>query len=68
MTMTEIRASAKEMLTPADVAKVLGSDQHTIRETAKKAPERIGFPFCFIGTRMKIPRDGFIRWYDGLRV
>ena len=65
MTMAEIRASTKEMLTPADISKVIGSDQQTIRETAKQHPERIGFPWCFIGTRMKIPREGFIRWMEG---
>jgi hypothetical protein len=27
-------------------------------------PERIGYPFTFVGTRMKIPRVGFLRWYD----
>lgn len=65
MTMAEIRASDKEMLTPYDVSDVLGSDPATIRETAKQHPERIGFRWCFIGTRMKIPRVAFLKWYDG---
>lgn len=67
MTMNEIKRSAKEMLSPADISEVLGSDQETIRVTAKRYPERIGFPFTFIGNRMKVPRVGFIRWMEGGR-
>lgn len=65
MTLREIREETKEMLTPQDIADVLGSDPATIRETAKQRPDLIGFRFCFIGTRMKIPRAAFIRWMDG---
>ena len=65
MTLKEIRESDKEMLTPYDVGEVLGSDPATIRETAKQRPDLIGFRFCFIGTRMKIPREAFLRWMDG---
>lgn len=67
MTLKEIRKSDKEMLTPYEVGEVLGSDPATIRETAKQHPERIGFNYCFIGTRMKIPREAFIKWMDGDR-
>lgn len=65
MTMDEIRASGKETLTPADIAGVLHADQHTIRLTARNNPSAIKFPFTFIGTRMKIPRIGFIKWMEG---
>lgn len=67
MTLDEIRACGKEMLSPADISEVLGSDQETIRVTARQYPERIGFPFTFIGNRMKVPRLGFIRWMEGGR-
>lgn len=65
MTMAEIMASQEPMLTPDDVAGVLGSHPATIRETAKQHPERIGYPFTFVGNRMKIPRIGFLRWLTG---
>lgn len=65
MTVAEIMASQETMLTPDDVAGVLGSHPATIRETAKQHPERIGYPFTFVGNRMKIPRIGFIRWLTG---
>ena len=65
MTIDEIRATDKPMLSPVDVAGVLGSDPQTIRLTAKMAPERVGYPFTFTGNRMKIPRIGFINWMEG---
>ena len=65
MTMTEILASDRDMLTPLDVAEVLGSNPQTVRETAKQHPERIKYPFTFVGSRMKIPRIGFIKWMEG---
>lgn len=65
MTIEEIRKSPKYMLSPTDISEVLGSDPETIRVTARTYPERIGFPFTFIGNRMKVPRMGFIRWMEG---
>lgn len=65
MTLSEIRQSPKYMLSPTDISEVLGSDPETIRVTARTYPERIGFPFTFIGNRMKVPRMGFIRWMEG---
>ena len=65
MTLDEIRATDKVMLSPTDISEVLGSDPMTIRLTAKMAPERVGYPFTFTGNRMKIPRIGFIRWMEG---
>ena len=62
MTLHEIKASEKPFLTPGDIAPVLGSDPQTIRVTARKAPELVGFPFTFSGNRMKIPRLGFLKF------
>lgn len=65
MTIDEIRATDKTMLSPNDIAEVLGSNPHTISMTARMAPERVGYPFTFTGNRMKIPRIGFINWMEG---
>lgn len=65
MTLEEIRKTDKLFLTPEDISDVLGSDKHTISLSARQQPELTRFPFTFIGTRMKIPRDGFLRWYYG---
>lgn len=65
MTYQEILSSTKDVLTPADIAPVLGCDPQKIRIQAKQIPESIPFRFMFIGNRMKIPRLGFIAWAEG---
>lgn len=65
MTLDEIKASDKTMLTPVDIAPILGADPQYIRLTAKCCPERLGFNVAVIGTRVKVPRLAFIRWIEG---
>lgn len=65
MTLDEIRNSTKEVLTPADVAPVLGADPQDIRVQARTAPERLGFPVIIIKSRTKIPRLPFLRYMSG---
>ncbi len=67
MTLDEIRNSTKEVLTPADIAPVLGADPQDIRLQAKRNPERLGFNVAVIGTRVKVPRMAFLRWMEGER-
>ena len=62
MTLQEIAASRKEMLSPADVAQVLGCNPYSINVMARECPKRLGFPICMIGNRVKIPRRAFLRW------
>lgn len=60
--LARIAASGKEMLSPADVAPVLGCNPYAINVAAKTDPGRLGFPVCRIGNRVKIPRRAFLRW------
>lgn len=62
MTLDEIRNSTKEVLTPAEIAPVLGADAQDIRLQAKRNPERLGFPVIIIKSRTKIPRVPFLRY------
>jgi hypothetical protein len=62
MKYEEILSSDKDFLIPKDVAEVLGCDQYKINVQAKEDPGKLGFPVCMIGTRVRIPRMGFIRW------
>lgn len=62
MTLEELISSAKLLLTPDDVAPILGSDPHTIRNSAREQPDLVGFAFTMIGNRMKIPRVAFLKW------
>lgn len=65
MTLDEIRASNKAVLTPAEVAPVLGCDPQDIRVAAKQKPGLLGFNVVVIGSRVKIPRLAFIAHMTG---
>lgn len=60
MTLEEMKASKKEILSPGDVAGVLGCDPQLLRVMARDCPEEIRFPYIKIGNRMKIPRLSFL--------
>ena len=62
MTFEEIIASDKQMLTPEDVAGVLGCHPYSLNVQAKEDIAKLGFPATKIGTRLRIPRLGFIHW------
>ena len=64
MTLEEIRNSDKDFLTPEDVRGVLGCMPYTINVQAKEDPAKLGFPVCVMGTRVRIPRKGFLHWMD----
>ena len=63
MTLDEIRKSTKEVLTPADIADVLGCDAQDIRVQARMAPEKLGFPVIIIKSRIKVPRVPFLKYF-----
>lgn len=62
MTLAEIRASDKAVLTPADVAPVLGVNPQSIRVAD---PVDLGFPVIKLGTRTLIPRLPFLAVMEG---
>lgn len=62
MTLEEIRTSPLDILTPAQVAPILGCDPQCIRVTARETPEKLGFPVAVVGTRVRIPRLSFLRF------
>ena len=68
MTIDEIRRSDKTMLTPTDIAPVLGCHPYSLNIAAKTDIKVLGFPASLIGTRLRIPRVGFLRWFDGQEV
>ena len=63
-TIDDIRNCDKDFLIPSDIAKVLGCDQYSINLQAQSDPSKLGFPVCVMGSRVRIPRLGFIRWYE----
>lgn len=68
-TLDEVIRSDKEMLTPADVAPILGVKPYSINVQVSQDIIRgvNSFPFevMKIGTRVKIPRLAFIRSMRG---
>jgi len=55
----------KSILTPADVAPILGVNPQSIRMQAQRNPSKLGFSVSVIGTRILIPREAFINWLTG---
>ena len=64
LTLQDIRESEKEMLTPADVSHVLRCDSYTITLQAKADPKKLGFPVIVMGSRVRIPKAGFLRFCE----
>ena len=62
MTLSEIVESRKTMLVPTDVADVLGCKAYSINVQAQEDPKKLGFPVCVMGSRVTIPREGFLYW------
>lgn len=62
MTFDELEKSDKDFLTPEDVSGVLGCHPYSINVQAREDITKLGFPAAKIGTRVRIPRLGFIRW------
>lgn len=55
----------KPFLAAEDLADLIGADPQCIRSQAQGDPSKLGFPVTVIGTRVRIPRLGFINWYVG---
>ena len=64
-TIEDIKRLNKDILTPGDIAPVLGCDPNLIRHQAKEDIKQLGFPASKLGSRIKIPRQAFINWYEG---
>lgn len=62
MTLAEIEAYGKEILTPAQVAPLLSMDQQTFRLRARLRPDMIPFPVIVVKSRVKVPRRPFLNY------
>ena len=65
MTVEELEALPVSVLSCAQVAPILKANAYTIHETAIQRPDLLGFPVCVMGRRVRIPKDGFIRFLRG---
>ena len=62
MTIEEIRTSDKLFLRPLDIKDILKCDPQTMRVTARRNVQQLGFPASYIGDELKIPRIPFLHW------
>ena len=62
MTYEEMLKSDKAFLLTEDVAELLGCKPHSINVQAQQDPAKLGFPVCVTGSRVRIPRLGFLHW------
>lgn len=67
-TIEEIEALPTEVLTCDHVAKVLHADPTTLRKQAQKDPDALGFPVIRVQSRVKIPKQPFVRFMREGRV
>lgn len=65
MTLEQIKQSNKDILTCADVSKVLKCNPYSLHMQAQQRPETLGFPVICMGNRVKIPRKPFIQFIEG---
>jgi hypothetical protein len=65
MPISDIKKLDKEILTPNDIAPILGCDPNVIRRQAKEDIKSLGFPCSKVGSRVKIPKQAFIDWFEG---
>ena len=64
MTIDDIKAMTKAVITPDEAAKVIGCSPQYIRVAARQCPEQLKFPVFLIGRRVKIPRVPFINYME----
>ncbi len=65
MTLREIEQLDTEVLLPAQVAEVLGCFQYSITTQARENAAALGFPVIITGTRVRIPKEAFVRFMKG---
>ena len=61
-TLEDIEKLDKTMLIATDIAAYLECDDGLIRIQAQSEPEKLGFPVIVMGSRVKIPKEGFINY------
>lgn len=63
--LDRIAALDKEMLVPKDVCKYLGCSAYTINIATRDGRNPFPFPIIRLGTRVKIPKEPFLKVMRG---
>jgi len=64
-TLEEIEALPREMLIPADIAHILGCNPYSINVCAKSGTNLFPFPIILMGSRVRIPKQPFLKAMRG---
>lgn len=65
MTLAELEKLPKEVLTPADIAPILGCAPYSINVATKDGNNPFPFPIIRMGSRVRIPKMPFIKAMRG---
>lgn len=65
-TLAELEALPSEVLTCQQIAPILGANPATIHLQATDRPELLGFPVIVMGSRVKVPKQAFLRFMRGI--
>ena len=65
MTLQELEQLETEVLTPAQVAPILGCQPYTINVATKDGKNPFPFPIIRLGTRVRIPKIPFLKFMKG---
>lgn len=65
MTLQELEQLETEVLTPTQVAPILGCQPYTINVAVRNGKNPFPFPVIKMGTRVRIPKRPFIRFMKG---
>ena len=65
MTLEDIEKLDKEMLTPRDIAPIMGCNSFAINVATRDGKNPFPFPVLHFGNRVKIPRRLFIKAMKG---
>ena len=64
-TLAELETLPDEVLTCTQVSKILKACPQYIHAQAIQDPTKLGFPVIVHGTRVKIPKQAFVRYMRG---
>lgn len=65
MTLDELEALPREVLTLAEIAPLTGFNADTLRGQARVCPELLGFPVICAGSGVRVPKQAFLRFMRG---
>ena len=65
MTLQELEQLETEVLTPSQIAPILGCQPYSINVATKNGKNPFPFPVIRMGTRVRIPKTPFIKFMRG---